>query len=241
MADSIINPVHLKGEQGINGPCLFFVNPGDSSFVLKEADHAKARHHHLFHSNLFELPGQPPIFWAGPAMGAPMAVICLEKLIVLGLQKVIVFGTCGSLVADLKVGDIFIPTWCLSEEGTSSHYPIDQEKPSTDIQLRENLVSYLQKKRLKVAQGPIWTTDAPYRETKEKAQLYGAQGIMAVDMELSALTTLAHFRNIQLAAALLVSDELCTLDWQPGYHRKSFKQNRNTLFHRLNQFIQQEA
>ena len=240
MTNSLINPARLSGEQEINGPCLFFANPGDSSFIFKEAEQTKARRHHLFHSNIFEIPEKPPVFWVGPAMGAPMAVFCLEKLIALGVKKVLVFGTCGSLVENLKIGDVLIPTWCLSEEGTSPHYPIDQERPETDSHLREHLVSYLKKNHLLASQGPIWTTDAPYRETNKKIIRYGKEGIMAVDMELSALATLAHFRNIQLAAALLVSDELSSLEWVPGYKHKSFKQKRATLFHHLNKFLKQD-
>ncbi len=170
-----------------------------------------------------------------------MAVLCLEKLIACGAQKVLVFGICGSLITTLKIGDVFIPTWCQSEEGTSPHYPIAGVPPETDIQLRENLVSSLQKNYPKISQGPIWSTDAPYRETREKIKKYAKQGIMAVDMELSALATVARFRNIQLAAALLVSDELSSLEWKPGYTHKSFKQNRLTLFHLLNKFIKEDT
>jgi uridine phosphorylase len=241
MTDCVLNPVRLRGEPEIQGPCLCFVNPGDTAFVRKEAEQHKARRHHLFHSNLYELSGTPSVFWAGPAMGAPAAVLCLEKLIACGADKVLVFGICGSLAANLKIGDVFIPTWCRSEEGTSVHYSRDPDRPSTNSQFREDLVAYLKKKQFNFLHGPIWTTDAPYRETKNKVKKYSEEGIMAVDMELSALAAVAHFRNIQLAAALLVSDELSTLEWRSGYTHKILKQNRTALFHILNKFLQQEA
>lgn len=239
MPDNVLNPLRVKGDPEISGPCLFWVNPGDSPLILKEAKRAGAQRHSLFHSNLFEFSDPSSLFWAGPALGAPMAVLCLEKLIACGAQEIVVFGICGSLHTNLRIGDIFIPTWCHSEEGTSGHYPSPQENPATDTKLRERLLSHLQRDGQKITQGPIWTTDAPYRETREKVKRYGEKGIMAVDMELSALATVARFRNVLLAAAFVVSDELASLQWRPGYTNKIFKHNRALLFRQVNTFLSQ--
>ena len=54
-----------------------------------------------------------------------MAVLTLEKLVALGARALIVYGWCGSLNASLRIGDVLLPTWAVSDEGTSAHYPVE--------------------------------------------------------------------------------------------------------------------
>jgi uridine phosphorylase len=237
MSEIIIEPARFKGEPHIKGPCLFFVNPGESQFVIKEANALKAKRHFLFNSNLFELPDESAGFWAGPAMGAPMAVMTMEKLVALGATDIVVFGWCGSLSNSLKIGDVFLPTWGLSEEGTSCHYPCENPSLEASPLLHRDLVDHIAGSGYNVKYGPIWTTDAPYRETRQKVREYHEKGIMAVDMEFSALLTLACFRKVNLAAVMLVSDELYHTEWRPGFANKKFKQKSHRLFSALAKYI----
>jgi purine-nucleoside phosphorylase len=64
-----------------------------------------------------------------------------------------------------------------------------------------------------------------------------SQSILAVDMEFSALVTVAAFRGIELAAVLLVSDELYRATWQPGFNRKSFRKKSRQLFTLMTHFL----
>jgi len=235
MSDTVIEPSRLQGEAAITGPVLLFVNPGDSARIIKAARELNGKKHFLFHSNLFEIPGQRPIFWAGPALGAPAAVIALEKLIALGCKDVIVHGWCGSLVAGLQAGAVFLPTWALSEEGTSAHYPL-ASPPAPHGDLSRQLAKFLRQCGYAVQEGPIWTTDAPYRETRKKVQDYGRRGIMAVDMEFSALSTVAAYRGVNLTAAMLVSDELYHDAWRPIYASKAFQKKSLEIFLALSSF-----
>ena len=66
---------------------------------------------------------------AGPAPGAPYAVMVLEKLIALGVQTVVALGWCGSLKPEVRIGDLIIPESAHSEEGTSGHYPLIEPEP----------------------------------------------------------------------------------------------------------------
>jgi purine-nucleoside phosphorylase len=75
----------------------------------------------------------------------------------------------------------------------------------------------------------VWSTDAPFRETVGKVLGYQKQGVLAVDMEISALFTVADFRGIELAAALTVSDELHDLAWKHGFREPRFKRTREML------------
>lgn len=239
ITDAFINPIRLMGEPELKGPCLFLINPQESRYAVKGAKQKKAQSFPLFHSNLFTIPhGESSLVsWAGPAVGAPFAVITLEKLIALGISQCILLGWCGSLLPSLQIGDIVLPTWAISEEGTSAHYPIKQP-PRSSSQLRHRVHDYLEAKGISSAEGPIWTTDALYRETGDKITRYADQSILAVDMEFSALATVSAFRGLDMAAVLLVSDELYHSEWKPGFHRKSFRKKSRHLFETLTEFMQ---
>jgi purine-nucleoside phosphorylase len=87
----------------------------------------------------------------------------------------------------------------------------------------------LRDRRFTVHQGTVWTTDAPYRETVRQVLAFQKQGVLAVEMELSALFAVACFRGIHLAAALAVSDELHDLKWRHGFTHERFRQTRKKL------------
>ncbi|MBI5558244.1 MAG: nucleoside phosphorylase [Deltaproteobacteria bacterium] len=229
MPDVVIKPSRRVNEAAISGPVLFFVNPGDVAPIASAAKRLKAIRHPLFYSNLFEIPGQTSIWWAGPALGSPAAVMVLEKLIACGATKIIVHGCCGSLGEALRAGEIFMPVSAFSEEGTSSHYPLSHSIAPHE-ELHQQVVKQLSANGYPVKEGAVWTTDAPYRETRAKILAYNGQGIMAVDMEFSALAAVAAFRNVRLASVMLVSDELYHQSWRPLFQTKGFKRKSKEIF-----------
>jgi uridine phosphorylase len=160
---------------------------------------------------------------AGPFCGAPLAVIGLEKLIALGARDLWVLGWCGSIQPDLRIGDMVIPRHAVSEEGTSKHYPIGVGKALAHEDRLDLLQRELEEKGLPFTKGPVWTTDAPYRETVKKVKNYQEAGVLAVEMELSALFTVAAYREVRLTALLVVSDELFDMKWIPGFSSSRFR------------------
>ncbi len=214
----IINPCRAPGEPALPATGVLAVNPSDTRAMAALADRRRLRRHFLFHSRLY---AGADLFLAGPAVGAPMAALCLEKLIALGARRVVLYGWCGSLARELACTDLLVPTWGLAEEGTSVHYG-GPDRPRCDEPLAAALAAGLAG-RGRLLRGPVWTTDAPYRETREKVARYGRQGIMAVDMEYSALCSVARFRATRLAALMLVSDELWQTPWRPRYPDRAFR------------------
>lgn len=159
---------------------------------------------------------------AGPCVGAPSAATILETLIANGAKRFIVVGCCGSICHNVAIGDLIVPTDAVSEEGVSPHYAPDLFPPKADEELVEKLKSAAAANDWNCHTGTVWTTDAPYRETCEKVKKYCEQGLLGVEMELSALFTVARFRGAKLAAVLTVSDELASLTWKPGFLKPSF-------------------
>ena len=228
MTPCVLTPQRERGEPQIPPLGLLAVNPSDRTHFSALARHYLLERHFLFNAELYS-NGQ--FFLAGPAVGAPMASLCLEKLIALGASRIILYGWCGSLTPTLSIGDVFAPTGALSEEGTSAHYPGGNRPWDDSFQRR--MLEALASQGQAVIEGPVWTTDAPYRETKEKVRRYGGQGILAVDMEYTALRAVAAFRRVQLAAVFLVSDELYHDTWQQGIGRKSFRQQSQRFLNEL--------
>lgn len=69
-------------------------------------------------------------------VGAPGTVMIMEEKIACGAHTFIGLGWAGSLQPVASVGSFFIPTSCISEEGTSRHY-LDQ---ITDLKADPTLV-----------------------------------------------------------------------------------------------------
>jgi len=160
--------------------------------------------------NLFRLSSLPACgnraAVAGPALGAPAAALLVESLVRSGAGRILLFSVCGSITPSLRIGDLFIPSGGISEEGTSKLY---QEGPPADpdpLLLRE-IEKSCEKNGLTVPKGRIWTTDAPCMEDPGKIEQFRNQGALTVDMEFTALSTVAKIRKIPFAALMVVSDE----------------------------------
>ncbi len=171
--------------------------------------------------------GGRPITVVAPALGAPFAVLMLEKLIVLGARMVLSFGWCGSLLEGVQIGACVLPDAAVPGDGTSRHYaPAAETRLRPDPGLYGDLASRLAKAEIPWHAGPIWTTDAFYRETVDFVRHCQAEGILAVEMELAALFAAGHFRRVPVAGLLVVSDELFTLSWLSGFRSPQFHQAR---------------
>jgi uridine phosphorylase len=163
-----------------------------------------------------ELPGGRVTTVIG-TVGAPATVVALEGAIALGARQILFFGIFGSLQPDLKIGDMVIADGTIREEGTSYHYlPADAPAvPSTRM-------LEAARRAADARTGLIWTTDAPYRETRTKAARLASDGVLGVEMEVSAVYALAQYRDVEALALLVVSDQLVGEKWT-GISRETFR------------------
>lgn len=235
MEACIVNPERRRGEPLLPKTGLIAVNPSDKSCITDYARQEGLKRHFLFNSTLYS---SPSLFLAGPSVGAPMAVLTIEKLIALGAQRIILYGWCGSIQKNIHAMDLLVPTEAVSEEGTSGHYLLgNMPHYSPSASLRTRLCAYLKKRGLSFHEGSLWTTDAPYRETEHKVHSYSTNNICGVDMEYAALCAVAAFRKVDFASVMLVSDELLTKPWTPSYTFKTFKQKSEQMFKVILDFI----
>ena len=154
-------------------------------------------------------------------------MIILETLIRFGVREIIYVGSCGAVSPEIKIGDIIIPSGSFIDEGTSRHYqPVTDDFAEPSAALVEALTLAAKRMKFDYRQGVIWTTDAVFRETPEKVLDYGKRDVLAVEMELSALFTVGKAYGVDVAGILVVSDELSTLKWKPGFKTDDFKKGR---------------
>lgn len=165
---------------------------------------------------LYNPEGLPFSLIASP-MGASMAVMLLEQLIALGARHFLYLGFCGALEQTYRIGDCFLPLQAIREEGTSYHYLPADVIPQASPRLTTPLTKEARARRSVVHSGTIWTTDAPYRETAQKIRYFQEHGVHAVDMEIAALFAVAAYRQCDVAALLVVSDECYHPVWKPGF------------------------
>lgn len=160
-------------------------------------------------------------------IGAPAAAIAFELLIASGGQTFLLAGTAGSLTPALPIGSVLLPTGARREEGTSYHYLPPEADPRPDAALLDLLRVAAARRMVAPAplEGRVWTTDAVYREMGWKVRQYAQEGVLAVEMELSALLAIAQVRGVHLAAVLVISDELYR-PWNPGFHSEAFAAGR---------------
>jgi uridine phosphorylase len=166
--------------------------------------------------------GEREVALAKLGIGAPAAVAELEELIALGVKRILVVGTGGSLQPSLPIGALAVPTGAIREDGTSFHYAPAGAELAPDTDLARALGEAVTTLGSSVAFGPVWTTDAPYRELRSKVVVYSAMGALAVEMEAAALFALAAFRKTRLALLLTISDELFH-EWRPGFHAEELR------------------
>jgi uridine phosphorylase len=230
--EAIINPKRGKNSPELGPVAVMAATRPDLSLLCKLFEFKEDSFQPLFISRLYHQRAQsllPNISLAGPFVGAPYAVMLMETLIARGATKVIFLGWCGSISETVAIGDMIVPTSAFIDEGTSRHYQ-DKAKcvawPSKP--LLNGLKSVLDRKKIPFHQGPIWTTDAVYRETPQKVEQYQREGAKGVEMEISALFTVADFRGIDIAALVIASDDLTALRWRPGFKTEAFKQARET-------------
>lgn len=163
-------------------------------------------------------------------VGSAAAAVMIEELIAWGVKRFISIGTAGSLVADLPPGSLLLCDGALRDEGTSYHYIPAGGLARPDSGLTDRLGKALSSHGLDYRRGPTWTTDAIYRETAGEVELFRTEGALVVEMEASALFSVATYRGIELAACFSVSDTLAELAWRPEFHAETTEDGLKRIF-----------
>lgn len=156
-------------------------------------------------------------------MGAPATVGMMEELHSRGVQKFIIFGSCGELVQDLKKGAFIIPEEAYRDEGTSYHYVPDSE--FIEVPTAKELARIFDANNIKYELANTWTTDALYKETKNKLKDRVSKGCKVVEMECASIMAFASNRGIKAYQFLYTDDTLADESW----NLKTMKDDRSFM------------
>ena len=152
------------------------------------------------------------LFMAG--VSAPHIAGDLEEIAYQGVDTFIIFGNCGVLDKTIPDCGIIIPTLAYREEGTSYHYIPDSDTIDLDDTYKELFKVILKEHDFEYREGPTWTTDAFYRETKDKFNYFKEKGCLSVDMEASAIGAICKYLNKKSFLFFYAGDNLDSVEWE---------------------------
>jgi purine-nucleoside phosphorylase len=224
----LIEPRRVAGDPHIDHPVILNLFVPYLEFLRKEMKVRQSSLRDLRFPSMSYFSarvGGKKISVFGTPLGCPQAAIMLERLIAMGAGKILAFGCCGSLQPRLKIGHLVIPVEARGEEGTSPHYPLPEgARARANGRITKLCLRMSKEEKFKCSTGKVWTTDALFRETRAKTKRYSKMGLLAVEMEMSALLTIAAYRKVQVGGFMVVSDELATLKWKTGFLDPAFWQ-----------------
>ncbi len=148
-------------------------------------------------------------------MGAPMTVAYMEECIAMGAKNFVVFGSCGTLDRNIPAGHLIVPTVAYRDEGTSYHYMPASAGDYIEVETADRTAEIIESMGLPTLKTCIWTTDGLYRETRRNMEARRREGCQVVDMECSAVMTLARYRGIRACQFVYAEDNLDDIQWDP--------------------------
>lgn len=141
-------------------------------------------------------------------IGSPQAALVVNGLAYLdNLKSVVMVGMCGGIDDILEVGDYVVPTAAIRGEGTSRHYlPMEfPAQPAMSVNLL--CIGAVKAHRITPRCGIVYTTDRRLWEFDDVFVNYlRCQRILAIEMELATLFSVAYRYEVPIGSIMLVSD-----------------------------------
>jgi len=141
-------------------------------------------------------------------IGSPQAALIINCLAYLdNLKSVIMLGMCGGIDDILEVGNFLVPSAAIRGEGTSRHY-LPHEFPAIPASsVNLYCIGAVRKFGLAPRFGIVYTTDRRLWEFDEEFINYlRTQRILAIEMELATLFSVAYRYEVPIGSIMLVSD-----------------------------------
>ena len=148
----------------------------------------------------------------GSGMGVPSISIYINELMnEYGVKNIVRVGTCGAIQKDVKVRDVIIAQ-SASTDSSQNRKLFGSEidySPTSDFELLLSSYNEAKKRGIDVRVGNIFTADSFYDAKENNTQL-AEYGVLAVEMESSALFTIAKKYDARALTILTVSDHILT-------------------------------
>lgn len=146
----------------------------------------------------------------GTGMGVPSISIYVNELIQsYDVQNLIRVGSCGAIKRDVNVRDVILAQTSTTDSQMNrvAFGPIDYA-PCADFGLLKKAYDTAEAKNVAVRVGNVFTADQFYNE--KPLELMAQYGILAIEMETTALYSLAAKFDRKALSILTVSDHVLT-------------------------------
>lgn len=191
--------------------------PGDPDRVLRIAKHLEDAKEIAFHREHRTWTGtykSVRVSATSTGMGCPSTAIAVEELANVGATHFVRVGSTGALQQGMNIGDIVISTGAMRMDGTSRYYAREGFPALPDYFLTKSLfetaIEQQKTHRHQLFLGMNATSDAFYGETPELLQMLTDHRVLNVEMEASALFTIATMRGLKAGMVCAVSGNLLT-------------------------------
>lgn len=162
-----------------------------------------------FHTSMFSVDVDgAPCGVIARTIGGPYAVLVAEQLAVCGARVVLGLASAGRVSSPLPIPSLVVATQAIRDEGTSYHYLPPGERIDAPPGIPEVLSAELDSLGIPIFQGPVWTTDAPYRETHEQLARHARNGALAVEMQAASLFAFAAARGVPVGVVAHVTNAI---------------------------------
>lgn len=204
-------PIHLKGEPGDLAP-----------YVLLPGDPGRARHAaenfldeprlYTEHRGLLGYTGRyrgVPVSVQTTGMGCPSAAIVAEELAMLGARVLLRVGTCGGTAPQAEPGDLVVAQAALPLDGTTPQYAGPEPSvPLATWRVARACEDAAREAGLRHHVGLVASEDSFYAPGPGHAAWLWARGALGVEMEASAVFTIARLRGLEAGCLLTVSNRI---------------------------------
>jgi len=210
-----LSPIHVRARPGDVAPIVFLVgDPGRAHFGASKLEGARLYNefrglvgHTGRHKNI-------EVSFQTTGMGGPSAAIVCEEMADLGAKVLIRLGTCGGTRSDIRPNDLVIATAACPLDGTSRAYVGgDPYAPAATFRVVRALVEAAERLDAPHHVGPVATEDALYLVREGFVEKWARRGVLAQEMEASAIFTVAALRGLDAGCVLTVSN-------QAGQHQR---------------------
>ena len=159
----------------------------------------------------------------GTGMGVPsISIYAYELINFYGAKKLIRVGTGGSYQEHIKLRDIVL-AMAASDTGNTDgfHFENGNFSPTADFELFTKAIAIARARNIPVKAGNVLTSDVFYRDNPDYYKKWAAYGVLCVEMETSALYTMAAKFGVQALTILTISDSLVTKEKSSAQERQS--------------------
>lgn len=148
----------------------------------------------------------------GTGMGIPsMSIYAQELMQSYGVKNLIRVGTCGAIQKDVKVRDLIIAMSASTDSAVNKvRFKGIDFAPTANFELLKAAYDIAISRNKKVNVGSVFTSDTFYNEDKDAIMNWANHGILALEMETTALYTLAAKFGVRALSILTVSDHVLT-------------------------------